>query len=150
MKPIILLPVILWSTVLFADMKVIELTDGSRIKGEIVSMQDERYTVRTEMLGTLVLNASQIVSIGSPGSNSAAPASAPGVLQSIQEKMTSNPSLMAEVLRLQSDPQMQALLSDPEVMRAVQSFDLDALASNPKVRALMNTPAVKEIQAGVQ
>jgi hypothetical protein len=34
-------------------------------------------------------------------------------------------------------------------MRAVQSFDLEALRNNPKIQKLMNNTTVRDIQGGV-
>jgi hypothetical protein len=108
---------------------LIELADGSRIRGEVLSMRDGQYTVRSDTLGILTLNAAQVVLIGRADSTPSTatpstPASPSGdTLQSIQASIAGNPSLMGQILRLQSDPQMQAVLSDPEIMRAVQAFD---------------------------
>jgi hypothetical protein len=41
---------------------------------------------------------------------------------------------------------MQAFPSDPEVIRAVQSFDLEALQNYPKIWALLRNPKVRTIQ----
>ena len=137
--------------------QVIELSDGSRIRGEVVSLEGGVYTIVTETLGTITLRSSQIVNIGqqvalpatppSPASGALTPAS--GALQSIQANIASNPSLMAQILRLQTDPAMQAVLSDPEIMRAVQSFDFEALANNPKIKALMENPTMQQIESGL-
>mgnify|MGYP006176654805 CR=1 FL=1 len=41
---------------------------------------------------------------------------------------------------------MQAVLSDPKVMQALQNMDMQALAKNSKNKALMNSPQMQRIQ----
>ena len=69
--------------------------------------------------------------------------------QSLQSSITGDPGMMASILALQNDPDMQAVLSDPELMRAIQSFDLEALQNNPKIQQLMNNSTVRKIHRNV-
>lgn len=50
-----------------------------------------------------------------------------------------------QVLSLQDDPQVKAILDDPATMRAVQSGDLGVLMSDPKLRALLDNPTVRSL-----
>jgi hypothetical protein len=50
-----------------------------------------------------------------------------------------------QVLSLQDDPQIRAILDDPATMRAVQSGDLNALMNDPKLRALLDHPTVRAL-----
>jgi hypothetical protein len=50
-----------------------------------------------------------------------------------------------QVLSLQDDPQVKAILDDPATMRAVQSGDLNALMNDPKLRALLDNPTVRSL-----
>ena len=70
-------------------------------------------------------------------------------VQSLQSSITSDPGMMASILALQNDPDMQAVLSDPELMRAIQSFDLEALQNNPKIQQLMNNSTVRKSHRNV-
>lgn len=70
----------------------------------------------------------------------------PAQVQGLQERMQNDPGIMALIISLQNDPEMQALLSDPAVVAAVQSGDFNALTSNPKVQKLLEKPQVKEIE----
>jgi len=70
-------------------------------------------------------------------------------VQSLQSSITGDPGMMASILALQNDPDMQAVLSDPELMRAIQSFDLEALQNNPKIQQLMNNSTVRKIHRNV-
>ena len=126
---------------------VINLKDGSKIRGEIVSMNNGTYTVKTTSMGTIQLSDRQVESITQSESNQEAPASIGGdAVKSIQSSIVGNQSLMGSILKLQEDPAMRAVLADPEVMKAVQSMDFKTLSSHPKIKALMNSSEVKSIQ----
>jgi hypothetical protein len=102
-------------------------------------------------MGTILLGSNQIQSILS-GEESGSPSAEGSQSQigRIQSSMMSNPGVMSSIFELQNDPAMQAVLADPEVMQAIQSFDLEALARNPKIKALMNDPRLKRIQGTLQ
>ena len=130
-----------------------ELRDGSRIRGEIVSMEGGNYTVRSGTLGTVTLTADQLASINMQPD---APATAGGMsgmdagalasrMQSVQGLIANDPAMMAAIQSLQGDAQFQAVLSDPQLMQAVQSGNINALLENPKFRALMEHGAVQDI-----
>jgi hypothetical protein len=70
-------------------------------------------------------------------------------VQSLQSSISSDPGMMTSILQLQNYPDMQAALSDPELMRAIQSFDLEALQNNPKIQQLMRTSTARSIQRNV-
>ena len=59
--------------------------------------------------------------------------------------MANDQGVMSMILQLQTDPDMQAVLSDPELMRAVQSFDLQTLRTHPKILKLMQNDKVQSI-----
>ena len=133
-----------------ATAEVITLMDGSTIKGEVLSMNNGSYQVKTTSLGLISLNKSQVRSISSgapaaPTPNAATSTSSSAV-QALQSSMTSDRGIMDSIRSLQNNPDMQAVLQDPEVMQAVQSFDLQALANHPKIKKLMQNAEVKRIQ----
>jgi len=63
----------------------------------------------------------------------------------LQDRMLSQPETMEAVRTLQSDPEFQDVLKDPEVLRALESGNTDALLTNPKINSLVNNPAVQDI-----
>lgn len=142
---------------LFAvQLSEIELVDGGIISGEIVSKRDGVYVVKSRSLGTLKVKESEIRSIRvAPAvarekeTVSTPKGTAPAEIQSLQESMMNNDEVMGLVLSLQNDPQMQELLKDPDIMKAVSAGDITALMSNPKFIELLNRPEVKEIQKKV-
>jgi hypothetical protein len=64
----------------------------------------------------------------------------------IQEKMMADKDIMALVYSLQNDPEMQELLNDPAVAKAVSESDTSALLANPHFIQLLNNPRIREIQ----
>ena len=125
----------------------ITLADGSRIQGEVIAMSDGRYHIRTRSLGVVELPADQIQSIakshaapiaGAAGSSNAA-------VQSLQATMVQDRDVMARILNLQNDPDMQAVLQDPELMQAIQRFDMNTVVNHPKFKRLMENHEIQVI-----
>lgn len=134
----------------------IELVDGGIILGEIISHSHGNYIVRSNSLGTVKINESQIrvISLTSGSSTEKEIAHSPGQslspdIQSLQSSMMNNKEIMGLVMSLHNDPEMQALLKDPDIMAAVQSGDISSLMSNPKFMKLLNNAKIKEIQKKV-
>lgn len=157
MKRIFILLWVLLSFPTFAEQRRIELNDGTAIVGEIISMRNGSYTIRTQTLGTLTISDRQIKQISSATSarSSASPLSSgqsalsQGQVQSIQQRIAGDTAMLQRIMSLQSSPEMKAILSDPEVMSAIERFDLDALSKNPKIQRLMNNQTVKSITRDV-
>jgi hypothetical protein len=148
-----------------SELREITLDDGSSIVGELISVENGRYTIKTKSLGTLTLGSRQVKSItqlrGSTGShaatadmkgasiNSTSSGSVASSVQKIQSSITSNTSLMSAIMQMQSNPEMQAVLSDPALMQAIQSFDIEAIQNHPKIIRLMQSREMQQIQSKV-
>ena len=52
---------------------------------------------------------------------------------------------MQSIMSLQSDPQIQAVLNDPTIMKAIQEGDFSSLLGNPKIQALESNEHVKQL-----
>jgi len=74
---------------------------------------------------------------------------APGVNE-LKDRMMKDEGTMALIGALQNDPEMQALLSDPSIVRAVQAGDIGTLLNNPAFMKLLGNPRVREIENRVQ
>jgi hypothetical protein len=126
-----------------AEPREIELTDGSMITGEVVSLSGGIYTVRSATLGTLRIEASKIRVIRLQGS--AAPSDAGGQVKSFEDKMLGDSEIMETIRAPQNDPDLQNVLQDPEIMKAVQTGDIATLMRNPEFMKLLNKQAVQDI-----
>jgi hypothetical protein len=133
----------------------IELKDGSRIEGEVQSIENGVYTIRSASLGTVHVaqsNIARIVYSGDVASAAAPSATSPahddGVtrdIQQLQKSLAQDPAAVQSIMSLQSDPQIQAVLSDPAIAKAIQDGDYTSLMSNPKIQALENNEHLKQL-----
>lgn len=143
-----------------ASAATLVLNDGTVIRGDIKTLQDDVYTVETESLGTLRVRKQNIRTIdhdggqptgsptsGSPTSGSPANAAA---LQATQLRILQDPGMLSMIQSLQNDPEVQAVLADPEIASALASGNFAALMSNPKIIALTSNSNVREVVDEVQ
>jgi hypothetical protein len=129
----------------------IELIDGSKIQGKVLSMSNGSYRIETQSLGVVDVPAGRIRSIsqsrGTPAGTKSSPTNA--AVQSLQAGMVQNQDIMSRIRNLQNDPDMQAVLRDPDLMQAIQSFDLKAVSDHPKIKRLMQNEDIKSIKGKV-
>ena len=129
------------------------LRDGTVIQGEIKNLQDDVYTVETDMLGTVRVRKQDIRTIDhSDGSTIGSPVGSPNgsppeqaELQAMQSRMMQIPNLISMIQGLQSNPDVQAILADPEIISALASGDYTTLMNHPKIIALTSNAEVREI-----
>jgi hypothetical protein len=134
------------------EAREIILHDGSLISAEIVSLRDGVYTLRTDSLGTITIEASKIRTIRlhsatTPPHSLSAPASRDVATQikGLEQTMTSDPAIMGLLTSLLQHPEAQAVLSDPVIMQAVRTHDFQTLLAHPGFVQLLNNPVVQEI-----
>ena len=133
----------------------IELKDGSRIEGEIQSIDNGVYTVLSPSLGTVHVTQSNIVRIvysgdvpnaaNSPGKSSTHDDAVTGEIQQLQTRLAQDPATMQSIMSLQSDPQIQAILSDPAIVKAIQDGDYVSLLGNAKIQALESNEHLQQL-----
>ena len=132
-----------------AEIKEIELNDGSVITGEVLSLTGGVYTIRTGSLGTLKIDDAKVRSIRPQGSSSSRPSGQASDVKNLQSKMMSDQEVMGMIQSLKDDPQFTKILEDPEIMNAVSTGDMAALMANPKFLQLLQNPTVRDIQQKV-
>jgi len=133
----------------------IELKDGSRIEGEIQNIENGVYTVLSPSIGTVHVAQSNIVRIvysgdvsNAAGSSDKSPARDGALANEIQQQQTrlaQDPAAMQSIMSLQSDPQIQAVLNDPAIAKAIQEGDYASLLGNAKIQALESNEHVKQL-----
>ena len=135
------------------------LRDGTVIRGEIKSLQDDVYTIETDSLGTIRVRKQEVHSIeeggeamSAAGVESSTHGSSPaaGDLNATQSRIMQDPKLLATILALQDDPDVVAVLADPEIAKAVAAGNYAELLNNPKIVALMHNAKMREIIDGVR
>ena len=68
----------------------------------------------------------------------------------LKERMMKDEVTMALIASLVNDPDIQAILADPSIVRAVQSGDVGALEKNPDFMKLLNNSRVRAIENRMQ
>jgi hypothetical protein len=133
-------------------LREIELKDGSIITGDVVSLSNGMYTIKSDSLGTVKIEESKVNVIRPKSSPQGAGAakSAGGEALSLQNKMMNDQEIMGMIQSLQNDPEFKKILEDPEVLKAVNEGDTAALMANPKFTKLLNNTTVQEIQKKVK
>ncbi len=137
----------------YAQAGRVELTDGSIINAQVVSSENGIYTLDAGNLGMLKIEASKIRRIeieGASGAPNKGTLDTPDPdiksgIDKVKTKMMSNPEILKIVTDLASDPQIQEITKDPQIIGAVSSGNVQALMSNQKFMELTNHPQIKEI-----
>jgi len=130
-----------------------ELTDGSVIKGEVVSYENNVYTVNTANLDQIKIEAGNISKIEplnytstginiNPAIQTVSPAQLqPSVNGNI---LMQNPENMGVIMELTNSPELQRIARDPEVLEAAQKNDIQALMKNKEFMDIVNSPEIQE------
>jgi len=150
----------MYSQVLAADIRNIELTDGSVVSGEIISFSNGIYTVKTESLGVLNISSDRILSITSKssqphteaehGDNSQYNRKYDSKVGDLQQQMLNNPALLQLIMSLQDNPEFKQALQDPAIQEAIKTGDISKLTSSPIINQILNNPTVQEIYKKVK
>jgi hypothetical protein len=136
------------------EVREIELRDGSIITGEVVSLNNGIYTIKSDTLGMLKVEEAKVRVIRPRSQQSPGPGAAQNNtnsdIQTLQHRMMSDQEIMGMIQSLQNDPEFKKLLEDPEIMKAVNAGDVASLTANPKFMKLLGNPTVQEIQKKVK
>jgi len=135
-------------TVHAGELQEIVLIDGSIIVGELVSLTNGIYTIKTATLGDLMVEDARVETIRNKSGRmeGSEKASVQQEIMAIQQEMIADESIVQLILALQNDPDFQDILQDESIMTAISSGDFNALMTNPKIVKLMNNPSVQEIK----
>jgi hypothetical protein len=133
----------------------IELKDGSRIEGDIQGIENGMYTVHSTSLGTVHVPQASIARIVYSGEGSTAAGSSDNSsardgalgrdIQELQKRLAQDPATVQSIMSLQSDPQIQAILSDPAIIKAIQEGDYMSLFGNAKIQALEGNQQLQQL-----
>ena len=137
------------------EVRAIELKDGSVVTGEVVSLTNGKYIIRSSSLGTIQIDESKVLvirPIAAPAAanSGATPDNTAGNVRTLQDRMMNDKEVMSKIQSLQNDPEFIKILEDPEVMKAVNSGDIATLMANPQFLRLMNNSTVQDIAEKVR
>lgn len=134
-----------------ASPATIQLQDGTQLVGDITGYKNGIYSIDTAALGIVRVRDTQIDSIHYnakqlfPGSDAQSRSGTADSIQSIQGILTQNSDLFSMIQALQSDPQLQSILADPEIMRAISTGNTEALVTNETFMKLLDHPEIRKI-----
>lgn len=150
---VIILLVVLSAGVFAGEIREITLMDGSAIYGEIVSFNDGIYTIKSNSLGTIKIEESDIqqIRVKFRGVNkneydSPLDSSLSSEVQTLQSLMKNDQAIMNMIVSLQNDPDFQEIMGDTDIINALNSGNIAALISNPKFMRLLDNEKVQQIQ----
>ena len=129
------------------NLKTITLKDGSQIKGNILSLNNGTYSVKTSF-GAIQVEENNIVTISSEGGSlpqSQSPALSQGQMMEYQQQILGNPEVLSEIQTIAQDPEIQTAFSDPEFAQAVMAQDLQKLQSSTKFKKLLENPKMQKL-----
>ena len=133
-----------------AELREIVLKDGSIITGTVRSFDGDTYVIDSDSLGTVSLSNAKIQAIRTAGGTGAEQQISPDALMGIQQQMLHDGEIMDLIKTLQNDPQIQAILDDPQLLEAIAAGDVQALMNNAKFKALVDHPKIQEISGKIQ
>lgn len=151
------------------------LTDGSKVYGTILTLDNGTYKIESDSLGTIQIPESKIASFNFESSNfesnsgtnnyksasstkiPSQPAVAaatpntvdPAIISNISNQILSNERLLGLLLSLGNNPEIQSIINNPNLKRAIDTGDINTLLKSPEIQKLMNNETVQEIQRNV-
>ena len=133
------------------------LTDGSRILGTVVALDQGVYQIQSDSLGMVRIDESKIRSFRYEAGPDDQTETVPGLTGAFQgghanamtQAIMNNDVLLQMVMALQNDPDVQAVLTDPELKKAIDAGDMASLLGNPAFLKLLENEQVRQIQQRV-
>lgn len=146
----------------FAATSTIVLSDGSVIKGEIKSFNNGVYAVDTKNFGRIEVQDANIESIqkgdhalyrpnttATTTSTAKSPKNVKGQVDAMQNAIVADPVMMAEIANLANDPEIMKMLSDPNFVKAIMSYDVNSIENDPNTQELLKNPKILELMKKV-
>lgn len=150
-KFLILLFVLAFTQLSWAE-QIINLKDGSIIKGTVISLENNVYRIQTQNLGEIKIQNADVVTITNEDATAASVTSShpenidlKAQVQQAQGNLMSDPTLMNDVQSLAQDPEIIKMLSDPNLVNDIMSYDQKKIEQNPKIKELMENPSMKAL-----
>jgi len=136
--------------------KTITLKGGSTLKGEVIQLKDGIYTLEILNIGRMNIPESKILNITSSqapssqhsqsdGNKSLQKAQIKNQVDQIQGDILSNPELMIELQNIINDEEIQAMLSDPQLLNDVLSYDPEKIQQNDNAQGLMQNEKIQKL-----
>ena len=149
-----------------SEAQLITLKDKSVIRAQVTEMSGGFYLVKSPVLGEMKIPTGEVVSIhnertaaqsadapAAPSKSGATPAqptsssleSLRSTLSSKVQNFVSNREGMNAVMDFSRSPDVKAVMNDPQVMKAIQAGDYNALMQSPAMQNLLDNPQTKTL-----
>lgn len=134
--------------------RTIALKDGSLLKGKIIQLHNGIYTLETSFLGRIEVPEAYIVSItsGQAAQNknwdvfsSSKDSILKGPIHEPQSSLFSDPKLMAEILDLLNDEDVQTMLADPKLLDGLLTYDPEKIRANENIQNILQNPNIQNL-----
>jgi len=145
------------------SLKTITLKDGTVLKGKIVELKNEVYTIETSHLGTISVKDSEILEISSAEAKKLKESSLPALknasqmnpqlmndVAQLQETLIQDPNFMVNINNLVEDEEMMQILMDPNLMSALMSQDPNVLENDARLKKILDNPHMMKIIGQIQ
>ena len=146
------------------SIKLFTLKDGSRIKGQLISVQGDIYKIQTAQLGEININGEQIVTISAPPEvvNLGQTQNNTSEVQSnttqefkdqtmhLQQQFSTDPDIMKDIQNIIDDPEMMQFLSDKNFISDMMSYDTEKIKNNPRTEEMMRNPKIQGLINKIQ
>jgi len=145
-------------------LQVITLKDSSIIRAYVTETAGGYYLIKSPTLGDMKILTSSVISIApaaprnaNPTGTPKAPVSTPppaeqsgtsslqSALSSKVQSFVSSGNGMAVVTQFSQNPDLKAVMADPNLMKAIQSGDASSLMNSPAIKRLMENPQTKSL-----
>ncbi|MEI8313454.1 MAG: hypothetical protein WCH98_22110 [Verrucomicrobiota bacterium] len=150
------------------DVQVITLKDRSVIRAQVTEMSGGFYLVKSPLLGDMKIPTGEVISIqqeaaavqsagaADTASKSEAAAAQPllgtagleslkSTLASKVQDLVSTREGMNAVMDFSQNPDLKAVMNDPQVMKAIQNGDYSALMKSQAMKSLLDNPRTKAL-----
>jgi hypothetical protein len=136
------------------EKRAITLKDGTKVIGEIVSVENSVYTINSSV-GQLQIKDQDITAMAALGAepivnastiqNIPATSSNERQIKAAQQELMTDPNFMMRAKEISQDQEIVGVLSKPEIMQAVANRDFEALQANPDFKDLLNNPKIRDL-----
>jgi len=124
--------------------KTISLKDGSTIIGEVIQLKDGVYTIKTSLLGEIEVKDEDILTI-SIAAESSSSNSLKNQVQQIQGDILNDEEIMEDIQNVMQDKEIMKLLSNPDLINDVMTFNEDKIRANESISDLMANPEIQNL-----
>ena len=141
--------------------KIITLKDGSVLNGKVIEFSNGIYTFETSNLGDINIAEADVLSISSPEAyglstqqttinKESQKAQLKNQVQQMQGTILADQDIKSEIEKIAEDEEIKAMLSDPNLLKDVMSFDQEKIQQSDAVQKLMKNPKIQQLMIDIQ